>query len=254
LARNRVYTRKLDRPRSLQQETDVAAIDGNEIIGREQAQRIGLLPVNPIIESSGRRAPDRLFAGAVPMPRFAEVAVMCKTDSRHNTARCAICRLEDIQPAEWRLFFSHLAPWDIRYRFGRLVSVEAGLNLMTLPGRYGSVIFGAFCPEGLVGVANLAKDDMGRAEIAMLVRSDWKRRGIGAALMRAVLCQATQERLQVHGFMRTVKRGDRRLDATIWIRPRPPADRPCHHALASCRTAGGIGERGGAASSLGATH
>jgi hypothetical protein len=83
----------------------VAAIDGNEIIGREQAQRIGLLPVNPIIESSGRRAPDRLFAGAVPMPRFAEVAVMCKTDSRHSTARCAICRLEDIQPAEWRLFF-----------------------------------------------------------------------------------------------------------------------------------------------------
>jgi GNAT superfamily N-acetyltransferase len=179
----------------------VAAIDGNEIIGREQAQRIGLLPVNPIIECSGRRVPDRLFAGAVPMPRLGEVAVMCKTDSRHNTARCAICRLEDIQPAAWRLFFSHLAPLDIHYRFGRLVSVEAGLNLMTLPSRYGSVIFGAFCPEGLVGVANLAKDDMGRAEIAMLVRSDWKRRGIGAALMRAVLCQATQERLQVHGFM-----------------------------------------------------
>jgi RimJ/RimL family protein N-acetyltransferase len=65
------------------------------------------------------------------------------------------------------------------------------------------VIFGAFCPEGLVGVANLAKDDMGRAEIAILIRSDWKRQGIGAALMRAALCQATQERLQVYGFIET---------------------------------------------------
>ena len=177
------------------------AVNGDEIIGREQRQRIGLLPVDPTIESSGGRIPARLCAGVVPMPRFGEVPVMSETDSRHNTARCAICRLEDIESADWRLFFSHLAPLDIRYRFGRLVSVEAGLRLMTLPSRYGSAIFGAFCPEGLVGVANLVKDDAGRAEIAMLVRSDSKRRGIGAALMRAALCQATQERLQVYGVM-----------------------------------------------------
>jgi len=188
-------------PRGLQPESDVAAINGNEIIGREQGQSIGRLPVNPIIESSGGRIADRLREGVVPMPRFGEVPVMSKIDPRHNTAGCAICRLEDIESADWRLFFSHLAPLDIRYRFGRLVSVEAGLRLMTLPSRYGSVIFGAFCPEGLVGVANLVKDDVGRAEIAMLVRSDWKRRGIGAALMRAALRQATQERLQVYGFM-----------------------------------------------------
>ena len=50
-------------------------------------------------------------------------------------------------------------------------------------------------------MANLATDDVGQAEIAMLVRSDWKRRGAGVGLMRAALGQATQERLQVHGFM-----------------------------------------------------
>jgi len=50
-------------------------------------------------------------------------------------------------------------------------------------------------------VANLAKDDMGQAEIAVLVRSDWKRRGVGEALMRAVLYQATREHLQVYGII-----------------------------------------------------
>jgi GNAT superfamily N-acetyltransferase len=84
-----------------------------------------------------------------------------------------------------------------------LVSVEAGLRLLSLPNRYGSMIFGAYCPEGLVGVANLAKDDIGRAEIAILVRSDWKRRGIGAALMRAALCEPTQEHLQVYGLIQS---------------------------------------------------
>jgi GNAT superfamily N-acetyltransferase len=129
------------------------------------------------------------------------VHVMFESDSPDAPIRYAVRRLMGIEWAEWWQFFGYLNPSDIRYRFGHLVSVEAALRLLTLPNRYGSVIFGAFCPEGLVGVANLAKDDMGRAEIAVLVRSDWKRRGIGEALMRAALCQATRERLQVYGFI-----------------------------------------------------
>jgi GNAT superfamily N-acetyltransferase len=192
-----------NQPESPQQETDMAATGGNETTGREAGQTSGRLPVKQMIDGSGRRLLDRRLEGLGPMPcaELQGVAIMGKTDSRHHPACGVICRLEGIESADWRLFFSHLAPADIRYRFGRLVSVEAGLRLLTLPNRCGSVIFGAFCPEGLVGVANLAKDDMGRAEIAILIRSDRKRRGIGAALMRAALCQATQERLQVYGFV-----------------------------------------------------
>jgi GNAT superfamily N-acetyltransferase len=188
---------------SSQQEADMAATGGNETMGREVGQTSGPLPVKQMIDGSARWLLDRRLEDVAPMLRAEPpgVVVMGKTDSRHHAARGVICRLEGIEPADWRLFFSHLAVSDIRYRFGRLVSVEAGLRLVTLPNRYGSAIFCAFCPEGLVGVANLAKDDRGRAEIAILIRSDWKRRGIGAALMRAALCQATQERLQVYGFI-----------------------------------------------------
>jgi RimJ/RimL family protein N-acetyltransferase len=126
---------------------------------------------------------------------------MARTNPRRHAARYVICRIEGIETAEWQQFFAHLTAPDIRFRFGHLVSAESGLRLITLPNRYGSTIFGAFGPNGLVGVANLAKDDTGRAEIGFLVRSDQKRQGIGRALMQAVLCQATSERLLLYGFV-----------------------------------------------------
>jgi GNAT superfamily N-acetyltransferase len=70
---------------------------------------------------------------------------------------------------------------------------------MTLPNRYGSVVLTLFPQKGWSGWQTWQKT--GQAEIAMLVRSDWKRRGVGVGLMRAALRQATQERLQVHGFI-----------------------------------------------------
>lgn len=120
---------------------------------------------------------------------------------RSDLVRSTIRLLADIDSAEWRRFFSHLAPLDIRYRFGRLVSAEAGLRLVTLRSPYGSVIIGAFGPDGLIGIANLAKDDVGRAEIALLVRSDRKRQGIGQALMGAALSRAARDCLQVYGLV-----------------------------------------------------
>jgi GNAT superfamily N-acetyltransferase len=181
------------------QETDMAATDGHENRAPDQ-QEIGLSQrgVSPKERrpiASGAHNRCAIFG------EFLGVHVMPQSESRHNAIRYAVCRLEGIEWAEWGQFFSHLAPSDIRDRFGRLVSVEAGLRLLTLPNHYGSVMFGAFCPEGLVGVANLAKDAMGRAEIAVLVRSDWKRRGIGETLMRAALCEANREGLPVYGFV-----------------------------------------------------
>ena len=178
----------------------MAVIDGHENTALDQ-QEIGLSQqrfspkeCRPI--ASGAHNPCIIFG------EFLGVHVMRHSESRHHAVRYAVSRLVGIEWAEWGQFYSHLAPSDIRDRFGRLVSVEAGLRLLTLPNHYGSVMFGAFGQEGLVGVANLAKDATGRAEIAVLVRSDCKRRGIGETLMRAALCQANRERLPVYGFVR----------------------------------------------------
>lgn len=177
----------------------MAAIDGHENTALDQ-QGIGLSQrgfspkeCRPIASGAHNRC--AIFG------EFLGAHVMRRSESRRDAIRYAVRRLVGIEWAEWWQFFSHLAPSDIRDRFGRLVSVEAGLRLLTLPNHYGSVTFGAFCPEGLVGVANLAKDAMGQAEIAVLVRSDWKRRGIGETLMRAALCQANREGLPVYGFV-----------------------------------------------------
>ena len=179
----------------------MAAIARQEITAHEGQREIGLSQIKQISADSCRESLDRLLKGARATPDSGErlgAPVTHASDSRNKAIGYAVCRLLGIESADWAHFFSHLAPSDIRYRFGRLVSIDAALRLVTLPNHYGSVIFGAFCPEGLVGVANLAKDDMGQAEIAVLVRSDWKRRGIGEALMRAVLCQATREHLHVY--------------------------------------------------------
>jgi hypothetical protein len=93
-----------------------------------------------------------------------------------------------IESADWWQFFSHLVPLDIRYRFGRLVSAEVGRRLVSFSQPLRLRDFRRLCPAGLVGVANLAKDDIGQAETGLLVRSDWKPRGVGQALMRAALC------------------------------------------------------------------
>jgi GNAT superfamily N-acetyltransferase len=180
----------------------VAAIDGHEMPARERQPEMAFSPIKYISGGSGRESLDRVPKGGQPMPHFGEGSESPVTsDSRPEAGRYAVCPLRGIEWADWWQFFSHLAPADIRYRFGRLVSVDAALRLLTLPNRYGSAIFGAFCSEGLVGIANLAKDDMGQAEIAILVRSDWKRQGIGEALMRALLCQARRDHLQVYGII-----------------------------------------------------
>jgi RimJ/RimL family protein N-acetyltransferase len=179
----------------------VSAIDGHQISAREKQPEVALSQIKRIGGGSSPESPDRVPKGG-PIPRFGVcLGVPVTSDSRYKAVGYAVRPLMGLEWADWWQFFSHLAPSDIRYRFGRLVSVEAALRLLTLPNRYGSVIFGAFCSEGLVGVANLAKDDMGQAEIAILVRSDWKRQGIGEALMRAMLCQASRERLHVFGII-----------------------------------------------------
>src|SRR5579885_2932952 len=83
-----------------------------------------------------------------------------------------------------REFFSRLDQRDVRLRFaGSRSSFEA-----MLPGRRAGGdqrSFGAIDAEGVIlGILDLARVTSGEAEIALLVRSDLKRLGIGRALLR----------------------------------------------------------------------
>ena len=57
---------------SVQQETDVAEIGGNEMMARQEQREIGPLPPDQIIGISGREILDRLLGGALPIPPFGQ--------------------------------------------------------------------------------------------------------------------------------------------------------------------------------------
>jgi acetyltransferase len=90
--------------------------------------------------------------------------------------------------------FDHLTPEDVRARF--LVGLRALpprlLERLSHPDRERELALAAFHPDlsgSLCGVARLAidADDRNRAEFAVAVRSDWKRRGLGRALLEALI-------------------------------------------------------------------
>jgi acetyltransferase len=90
--------------------------------------------------------------------------------------------------------FEHLTPEDVRARF--LVGLRALppklLERLSHPDRERELALAAFHPDphgSLCGVARLASDadDRNRAEFAVAVRSDWKRRGLGRALLEALI-------------------------------------------------------------------
>lgn len=60
-----------------------------------------------------------------------------------------------------------------------------------------AINFGAFSPAGeLAGHSFLALSSMGEGEIALFVRQEYRRRGHGANLIRAILQWAAQERVR----------------------------------------------------------
>jgi acetyltransferase len=82
-----------------------------------------------------------------------------------------------------RTFFSHLELPDIRMRFGSL-HFSVRYLLPGQPGTSGGVAFAAVDGAGQVlGIVNLAYLTPGAAEMAVIVRSDYKRRGIGYSLL-----------------------------------------------------------------------
>jgi acetyltransferase len=91
------------------------------------------------------------------------------------------------------VFIRHLAPEDIRLRFASLYLSPA--HLLPRGGESAGAAFLAVDAAGtILGVVNLIELAAGAAEIAVIVRSDHKRRGIGRALLvRAIEWAAARE-------------------------------------------------------------
>lgn len=80
-------------------------------------------------------------------------------------------------------FVRRLARDDIRMRFGSpRCSIQSLLPSWTAPSH--NVAFGAVTAAGeILGIANLPRLAAGAAELGLIVRSDYKRRGVGRALI-----------------------------------------------------------------------
>jgi RimJ/RimL family protein N-acetyltransferase len=89
--------------------------------------------------------------------------------------------VSDLQ--EFAEFFDFLDAGDVRSRFNGANAGPLALLPSERPEAHGAAL-GAFGPGGaLIGVANLEPVGDGGAEVAILVRSDWKRHGAGNCLM-----------------------------------------------------------------------
>ena len=83
-----------------------------------------------------------------------------------------------------------LHPEDVRRRFGRLAALRDGDSFRRLFGLDDGKIetVGAFDVSGrLLGLATIAWVRPGTAEVALIIRSDLQRRGLGATLLAHVI-------------------------------------------------------------------
>ena len=118
-----------------------------------------------------------------------------------------------------RLFFQHLEWEDIRLRFGSLHFCVDRL-IPTPIGPFRGMAFGAVDPAGAVlGVSNLASLSAGSAEIAVIVRSDLKRRSIGRSLLDHAMVWAKENGLaEVIGYVLAENRTMLALARTMGFR------------------------------------
>lgn len=100
------------------------------------------------------------------------------------------------------VFLDHLDPQDVKLRFGSLHSTPRYL----LPSRGAAnqgAAFGALDAAGaILGVANLEYVNSDLAEAAVIVRSDYKRHGIGRSLLEQTIKRAVEDGAsQVTGYV-----------------------------------------------------
>ncbi len=101
-----------------------------------------------------------------------------------------------------RVFVDHLDRQDIRLRFATQ-HVSMDYLVPALGGASEDVAFAALdASEAILGVVNLARLNAAVAELAVMVRSDCKRRGLGRSLLvHALGCAAARAQSQVFGLV-----------------------------------------------------
>ncbi|MFU8871439.1 GNAT family N-acetyltransferase [Micromonospora sp. SL4-19] len=123
-----------------------------------------------------RRDADR---ATLVLPDSAEVLVRPATEDDLP----GVVRLHEIcsdRSRQRRYLGGSALPSPVRLR--RLLEPARGLTLVAMPGSGGEA-------EAVVAMANLVGEG-DEAEVALLVRDDWQRRGLGSALLRRLLGHA----------------------------------------------------------------
>lgn len=96
---------------------------------------------------------------------------------------------------EFAEFFDFLDPRDLRSRFAGASAGPYAFLPSGRPEAHGAAL-GAFSNAGaLIGIVNLEPVGDGDAEVAILVRSDWKRQGAGNCLMTKTIDFAREAEL-----------------------------------------------------------
>lgn len=113
--------------------------------------------------------------------------------------RVTAASLTDSDLASIRDFVRNLTADDLRWRFGRPIDLNDPLTLWRVFGLNTDAEIGLAIDGGKVvtGVWHRCLVGPSMAEIAVVVRSDWKRRGVGTYLLKRVIARAQDEQLRV---------------------------------------------------------
>ena len=114
-----------------------------------------------------------------------------------------IVRRRSLRETEWamiRAFIRNTSRDDLRLRFGQSIDFHDDATLkrfFDIRGEIGELIFMLDDAGAIVGILHRVLVSPSEAEIALIVRSDRKRSGIGEKLLRAALSRAAKQRLKM---------------------------------------------------------
>lgn len=121
-----------------------------------------------------------------------KVPIRCAPSAEHAVCGFMIRDLHDSDARACELFFTSLDSHDVRMRFASPRTYSSGLFFRDS----GAATVAAVDPmDAVLGIVNVVPLSADSAEIAIIIRSDVKRRGIGRSLLAHVI-----ERMSRDGF------------------------------------------------------